>query len=283
MQYGRPYRNPRCAGAQSQKYQRRRAVERNCWRCGRFGLGQIFARAGRAVRRGLASLSRGALDLHAPPHDPGGKGTGRRNFICPRRACAAPAPRCARDPQHVRHGHGTFEQPAPHVFPSGKSPLSQRALRSPYPRRCRRAGARLPRVRRKVLCALGRGARVQQPGRVSDVRRHGHCAHGGQEHARARRNAHHRRGRRCPVELAHVVAHDRRVPRHGRAHGRALLRAHRAGEGHCVQRPRRKEAHIVPCQELRRRHRARLHLLQRGIHGGERALQGQGRERHEAR
>ena len=44
----------------------------------------------------------------------------------PGRVGAAPAPCCSRDSQHLRHGNGTAEQPAPHVFPSGKPPLSER-------------------------------------------------------------------------------------------------------------------------------------------------------------
>lgn len=258
---GRPYRDPRRAGTQSEKYKRGRAFERDRRDRGRIRFGKIFARAGRALCGGVAPLSRSAFHVYAAAHDAGGKGAGGRDFVRSRGARAAPAPRRAGDTQHVRHGHGTSEQPAAHVFAPGEPPLPERALPSADARRRRGKRTRLPRMRRKVLRAVRGGTRLQQQRRLPDVRGDGDRAYGRQEHARARRRPDHRRGRGRAMEHAHVVSDDGRVPRDGRAHGRAVQRPDGQGKGHRVQRPCRKEAYPVPREKFGRRHRTRFHVL----------------------
>ena len=83
--------------------------------------------------------------------------------------------------------------------------------------------------------------------------------------------------------LAHVGPHETGVRRDGRAHQRAVQRAHARRTRHRIQRASRQKAHPLQAEERRRFRRTRLHLLQRRIHGGERARQSQGRERPEAR
>ena len=280
--YAELYPHPRRAGAQSEKHRRRRSVASDRRHRRRVRFGQVVAGAGRAVRRGLAPLFRGALRLHAAADDAGRQGAGGRDLIRPRGAGAAPAPRRARHPQHLRHGHRASQQPAPAVFPPRLSPLPQRALSAAHPRRGGGRAAHLPRLRGAVLRPLGGGTLLQRRRGVQGVRRHGHRAHGGQEHPRPRRQPDHRRRRRRPLEQPHVVADDGRLPRHGGAHGRSLQRPHRRGKAHRLRRPRRKEAHSLPRQKRRRSHRARLHLLQRRAHRRKRPCQGQRRERHEA-
>ncbi len=137
-------------------------------------------------------------------------------------------------------------------------------------------------MRREVLCALRRRTRLQQPGRLPVLRGNGHRAHGGQEHPRTRREPDHRRGSGRTVELADVVADDGRMPRDGRADGRALPRTDGQGKGDRVRRPRRKKAYPVPRKKFGRGDRARLYLLQCRLYGGKRPLESKGRERHEA-
>ena len=69
-------------------------------------------------------------------------------------------------------------------------------------------------------------------------------------HPGAGRVPDHRPGRGGPLEHPDVVADDRCVPGHGRAHGRALPGSDRSGKGHRLQRPGGEEAHFLPGQEL---------------------------------
>ena len=108
----------------------------NCRNRGRVRLGQVLARARRAVCRGVTPVSRGALHLHPPPHDAGIEGERGRGSVCSRRARTASAPRRTGYPQHVWHGHGAAEQPAADVFPPCQRTaartgiISRRRLRS---------------------------------------------------------------------------------------------------------------------------------------------------------
>ncbi len=133
------------------------------------------------------------------------------------------------------------------------------------------------------LCPFRRGTGLQQPGRLPHLRRHGRGAHGGPLDAGAGRKPDHRRGRRGALELADVVADDRRVPGHGRAHGRALSRSDRRGKRHRLQRPGGKKTHFLSGQEFQPGRGAGFYLLQRRLHRGKRPCQGQGRKGHEAR
>ena len=69
---------------------------------------------------------------------------------------------------------------------------------------------------------------------------------------------------------------------HGGAHPRTLPGADGGGEGHRLPRPGGEEAHLLQGEEFQRRGGAGLHLLQRGVHRGERPFQSEGREGHEA-
>ena len=68
-------------------------------------------------------------------------------------------------------------------------------------------------------------------------------------------------GRRRPVEQPDVVADDRRLPRDGRAHRRALPRSDRARKGHRFPRPGGKEAYFLPRQKLQSGGRTGFYLL----------------------
>ena len=83
--------------------------------------------------------------------------------------------------------------------------------------------------------------------------------------------------------FAHVGPHETGVRRDGRAHQRAVQRTHTRRTRHRIQRAGRQKAYSLQAEERRRFRRTRFHLLQRRIHGGERARQSQGRERSEAR
>ena len=82
--------------------------------------------------------------------------------------------------------------------------------------------------------------------------------------------------------LAHVGPHETGVRCDGRAHQRAVQRAHARRTRHRIQRASRQKAHPLQAEERRRFRRTRLHLLQRRVHGGECARQSQGREGPEA-
>ena len=79
--------------------------------------------------------ARAAIWRRSPPtraaFDAGVKGERGRGAVRPRRAGAAPAPRRAGHPQHVRYGHGAFKQPAPAVLALSLPPLPERTHRSP--------------------------------------------------------------------------------------------------------------------------------------------------------
>ena len=82
--------------------------------------------------------------------------------------------------------------------------------------------------------------------------------------------------------FAHVGPHETGVRRDGRAHQRAVQRTHTRRTRHRIQRAGRQKAYSLQAEERRRFRRTRLHLLQRRVHGGERARQSQGREGPEA-
>ena len=118
---------------------------------------------------GLAAVFGVAFHLHAPPYDAGGTGAGGRSSICPGRARTAPAPQCPGHPQHIRHGHGVTQQPAPDVFAPCKPPLPERALHSADIGRRGGSAVRVPRLRCGIFRAVRGGTRVQQPRRVPQM------------------------------------------------------------------------------------------------------------------
>ena len=172
--YAKLYPHPRRAGAQSEKHRRRRSVASDRRHRRRVRFGQVVAGAGRAVRRGLAPLFRGALRLHAAADDAGCQGAGGRDLIRPRGAGAAPAPRRARHPQHLRHGHRAFKQPAPALFPPRLSPLPQRALSAAHPRRG--GGSPAPSARRSSPPRRRRGSPSTAAGRAGRAAARESCA-----------------------------------------------------------------------------------------------------------
>ena len=94
--------------------------------------------------------------------------------------------------KHVWHWHGTSEQSAADVFPPRPPSLPERALSAAIPVGRRGKGADLPRMRRALLCAIRRGTGVQFAGRMFEMQRHRHCAHGGFGYAGSGRFADHR-------------------------------------------------------------------------------------------
>ena len=144
-------------------------------------------------------------------------------------------------------------------------------------------GARLRELRPSVLCARGRGARVQQRRSMSPVRRYGYGHDRRPCDARARRIEDDRRRGRGSVEQPDVVAHDRRVPGDGRAYRRAVQRADACRARHRLRRTGRKETYPLQSQKFQSGGRARFHLLQRRLYGRECARQSDRREGHEAR
>ena len=108
------------------------------------------------------------------------------------------------------------------------------------------------------------------------MRRHGQRPYGGYGIFGARRIAQYRRWRGRAVEQPYVVTDDRCVPGDGRAHRCAFPRADSAGAGDSLSRSGGEEAHLLSCEEFQSGGGAGLHLLQRCLHRGERAYQGQG-------
>ena len=182
-------------------------------------------------------------------------------------------------------GHGAAEQPASDVFPPGQPPLPERALpaavRWPWPpgrsSSARECGAHF-------LRAFRRGTGLQQPGRLPHLRRHGRGTHGGPRDAGAGREPDHRRGSGRALELADVVADDRRLPGDGRAHGRALSRSDGRGKGHRLQRPGGKRSTFSTRPKIPTRPAELDFTYYNAVYTVENALcQGQGRKGHEAR
>ena len=266
----------RSQSSQPEKHRCRDSAGEDRGNRGRVRLRQILAGAGRIVRRGIAALSGGPFDLHAPTHDAGVEGQCGRGAVCSRRAGAASAPRRAGHPQHLRHGNGAAEQPAASVFPPRQPSLPQRTLSAALSAGRRGQGSSLPRVRRTFLRAVCGGAGLQFSGRVRKMRRHRRRPHGGSRHAGAGRLADHRRRRGRSVEQPDVVADDGHLPGDGRADRRALPRSDGTGKGRRVPRPGREKAHLLPQQKLQSGGRAGFHLLQRRLHRGKRPFQSQG-------
>ena len=80
------------------------------------------------------------------------------------------------DPQYLRNRHGTFEQSASDVFPSGFPPLPQRTLCAADPESSGGAGDPVSRMRSKGACSQCRRTGIQFPGSLSEVRWYGKCA-----------------------------------------------------------------------------------------------------------
>lgn len=145
---GRPYQDPRRAGAQLEKRECGCAAGQNRGCGGRVRFGQVQPCAGRALRRRLPPVSGRTFHLYAPPHDAGGKGIGGRSAVCSGCTGTASAARCAGHPQHLWYRHGTAEQSAPDVLPSFQLSLpAVRPLAGTQPCRGGRKTAALPAVR----------------------------------------------------------------------------------------------------------------------------------------
>ena len=213
---------PGRAGPQPEKRERRYPPALHHRHRRGVGVGQVQPGAGGAVRRGVAAVSGRPVHLHPAADDPGRPGRRGRGALCPGGAGPAPAAGGGRDTLHLRHRHRAAQQPAADVLPAGQPPLPKRALSGPQHRGGGRAGAGLPGMRGAFLRPLGRGAGLQQPGGLPHLRRHRHGAHRRPGHPRPRPEPDHRPGRRRPLEQPDVVPDDRRLPRHGGAHRRAL-------------------------------------------------------------
>ena len=263
-------------GTQPEKHRCGHPAEQDRGHCGRVGVGQILAGAGGAVCRRLPPVSGGAVHLYPPPDDPGFESLGGRCAVCSGGAGAAPEAGRAGHPQHLRHRHGAFEQPAAHVLPPRKPPLPERALHPADAGCCGGQGAGLPGVRCAFLCAVGGGAGFQLSRCLPEVRRHRQRPDGGHGVAGAGRLADHRRRRSGPVEQPDVVADDRRLPGDGREDGCAVPRPDRTGKGHRLPRSGREKAYLLPRQELESGRRAGLYLLQRRLHRRKCSCKGQG-------
>ena len=282
-QHGADNRHHRRAGAQSQACGRTGANRQDGGRRGRLRLGQIVARARRALRGRLTPLSGRTLHLHAPAHRTERRSEARRDRACAAGTRAAPAAERAGYPQHFRHDERTAQQPAPHDIPLGQLHLPERPYARPDAECRARTAGHLPGVRRRSAGARRGGPRIQLGRRVPHLLRHGHCAHGGRLHADRRPEPDDRTGCGRAVALAHVVGHGGRVPRDGRAHRRTVQRPHRPRKRDCAARARGKTAHHVPPEEAEPRGRNGLHLLQRRAHRAQCARQSERREGTQAR
>lgn len=189
--YERPYRSPRRAGAQSEKYQRRYPSREDHRHCRGVRFGKIVARSWRALRGRLPAVSGIPLHVYAAAHDHRGESRCRRGALCPGGARPTAAARRGGHPQHLRHGDRAPEQPPPHVFPPRQPPLPPRALSAAVAGRRGGTAPYLSRVRRRILRALRGRARLQQSGRVPRLRGHRRGAHRGPGFPHSRREPHH--------------------------------------------------------------------------------------------
>lgn len=197
-----------------------------------------------------------------------------RCSVCSCRAGAAPAPRRARHPQHIRHGHRAFEQPASDVLTFSQPPLPERALRPTFPCSLRRA----------------RSSSVPSAARISTRRP-----------PRSWRSTH-----RVPAQsgsgtgIVRTVDLDTLVPDDSLTIDGAVAPWNslmwslmtdicrqmgvrtdvpfrdltKNEKGHRLPRPRGEEAHLLPQQEFQPGGRAGLHLLQRRLYRRKRTRQG---------
>ena len=187
---------------------------------------------------------------------------------------------------HVRHDDRIAQQPATPVFPRA-------------PRTCARiAGRAMPPTlnvaaepAHHLRCAAARNSTRPAPNSSPSTRpaparpapAPASCATVNRAALVPGRVEKHRRRRGAAMGLAHVGPHETGVRRDGRAHQRAVQRTHARRTRHRIQRAGRQKAYSLQAEERRRFRRTRLHLLQRRVHGGERARQSQGREGPEAR
>ena len=144
-----------------------------------FGFRQVFSGFGCPLCGGLPAISGISFHLYPQTHDAGWTGTGGRNPACSGGACFAPTSGRSRYPKHVRNGDRTSEHSSADVFPAFKPPVPERALSSADPCRGSGTGACVPPMRRKILCSGSGGTRVQQSGRLPEMRWHGHCQNRG--------------------------------------------------------------------------------------------------------
>ena len=114
---GRPYQDPRRAGAQPEKRECGCAAGQIVGVAGVSGSGSPALRWACFTPK-LPPVSGRTFHLYAPPHDAGGKGIGGRSAVCSGCTGTASAARCAGHPQHLWYRHGTAEQSAPDVLPS---------------------------------------------------------------------------------------------------------------------------------------------------------------------
>lgn len=127
-----------------------------------LALGVLYAEGSRRYLESLSTYTRRRMTQAA-------QAAGGRSSICPGRARTAPAPQCPGHPQHIRHGHGVTQQPAPDVFTPCKPPLPERALHSADIGRRGGSAVRVPRLRCGIFRAVRGGTRVQQPRRVPQM------------------------------------------------------------------------------------------------------------------
>ena len=147
-----------------QEHRHRHSAGRTGGRGRRLGFGQELAGARRAVCGRFAALPRGAVHVHAPPPDPGGsRPAWTRYCTCRRRWPCTSGPRVP----GVRSTFGTmtellnslrllFSRCARHVCPHCGA-----AQRVDAQRGGRTCPSPVPGVRRGILRARRRGARVQ--------------------------------------------------------------------------------------------------------------------------
>ena len=188
-----------------------------------LALGVLYAEGSRRYLEALSTYTRRRMTQAA-------KAQRGRGAVRSRGAGAASAPRRAGHPQHLRHRDGAAEQPAADVFPACQPPLPQRALSAAHAGRRRRARSWSARSAARIFTRpSAEELAFNSPGRLpAPAAARASCARCDHGIARAGRVPYHRRGRGRPVEQPDVVADDGRLPRNGRAHGRALPRADRS-------------------------------------------------------
>ena len=264
--HDRPGEDPRRAGAQPEKYRRRRPAGQDRRHRRGVRLRQVLPRPRRPLCRRVEAVPRVPLHLHPPPDDRGGPGGCGRGALPPGGPRPPPAPRRPRHPLHLRHRNRAAERPAADVFKARIPSLPERTLPAAVAGGGGGTAAKMPRLRRGVLRPGGGGTGLQQRGRLPEVRRHRDGEDGRPLDPRAGRDADHRGGGGRPLELADVVADGGRLPGDGGADRRPLSGPDPGGKGDRLRRPAREKAHLLPPQKRRAGRGAGLYLLQRRLY-----------------
>ena len=163
-----------------------------------LALGVLYAEGSRRYLEALSTYTRRRMTQAS-------QAAVEEGALRPRRPGPAPAAWGAWHPQHLRHRDGTAQLPAAALLKACQPPVPQRPLPPPHPGCGCRKSPGLPPVRGGLSRSLRRGAGVQLPGRLPDLRGHRRGAHRRPGLPGARRELVHRRGGGAALEDADVV------------------------------------------------------------------------------